>query len=146
LTLNEVEIILRTIQTLNERGLKVSKFHQGHIHAAKSTPEIIAEIRRLYADEGWTQGQLARHYKYSVGQIGRIVRGEAWGGYDRLPHRNELAQSLGRLNTLLDPVNEGEVALTAEEIERLAKTLPFEVESDSTSIEDVLKRRSQEDT
>ena len=37
----------------------------------------VGEIRRRYSS-GETQGALSRDYGVSVGQIGRIVRGESW--------------------------------------------------------------------
>jgi hypothetical protein len=46
--------------------------------AAKLTATQVAEIRRKYNDEGCTQGELSRIYGVGIGQIGRIVRGEAW--------------------------------------------------------------------
>lgn len=45
--------------------------------AQKLNLSLVAEIRKLYG-EGHTQGALARHFGVSVGQIGRIVRGESW--------------------------------------------------------------------
>lgn len=44
---------------------------------AKVTAQMVLEIRRDYAD-GMTQPQLARKYGIGPGQVGRIVRGEAW--------------------------------------------------------------------
>ena len=43
----------------------------------KLTAEDVQQIRAAYG-EGATQGSLARYYGMSVGQIGRIVRGESW--------------------------------------------------------------------
>ena len=45
--------------------------------ARKLTAYEVAEMRKSYA-EGATQGALARSYGVSVGQVGRIVRGESW--------------------------------------------------------------------
>ena len=39
----------------------------------------VSEIRRRYM-EGETQGSLSRDFGVSVGQVGRIVRGESWQG------------------------------------------------------------------
>lgn len=50
---------------------------QKRIGGAKVTPQTVREIRREYA-EGATQPELARKWKIGVGQVGRIVRGEAW--------------------------------------------------------------------
>ena len=45
--------------------------------ARKLTAYEVGELRRMY-QEGATQGALAKSYGVSVGQIGRIVRGESW--------------------------------------------------------------------
>lgn len=49
-----------------------------NLGAAKLSAAQVVELRRLYQEEGWTQGRLARHFQVGVGQVGRIVRGEAW--------------------------------------------------------------------
>ncbi len=46
----------------------------------KVTSEEVFEMRRKYEAYEMTQGQLARAYGISVGQVGRIVRGESWQG------------------------------------------------------------------
>lgn len=43
----------------------------------KLTQQQVEEIRH-WAAQGATQSSLCRHYGMSIGQIGRIVRGEAW--------------------------------------------------------------------
>lgn len=53
------------------------KFEARNKKAQKLTPAQVREIRAAYK-EGATQGQLCRYFKVSVGQIGRIVRGESW--------------------------------------------------------------------
>lgn len=55
----------------------MSKFPRGHKRAAKLTGEAVLEIRQRYVN-GESQGSLARAFQISVGQIGRIVRGESW--------------------------------------------------------------------
>lgn len=55
----------------------MTQFRTGNTRAGKVTGEQVLDIRSKYA-EGWSQGRLARHFALSVGQIGRIVRGEAW--------------------------------------------------------------------
>jgi len=42
---------------------------------AKLSNEEIMEMRSRRS-QGWTQGQLARHYGVSVGHVGRVLRGE----------------------------------------------------------------------
>lgn len=53
------------------------KFIRGATAAAKLTLEQVQEMRRHYRD-GATQGDLSRYYGVSIGQVGRIVRGESW--------------------------------------------------------------------
>lgn len=52
-------------------------FRQSNTRAAKLRPQDILDIRTRYAS-GETQGRLSRDYQISLGQIGRIVRGESW--------------------------------------------------------------------
>ena len=59
----------------------MGKFNQHNIRAAKMTPSTVREVREFYM-AGRTQGQLARQYGISIGQVGRIVRGEAWNQFD----------------------------------------------------------------
>ena len=66
------------------------KFTLGHHRAAKLSPSQVLELRTLYAEQGWSQGRLARHFGLSVGQVGRIVRGESWQSYTRIPTDEEI--------------------------------------------------------
>ena len=52
-------------------------FSKRNLRGAKRSIGEILQIRQQYKD-GWSQGRLAREWKMSVGQIGRIVRGESW--------------------------------------------------------------------
>lgn len=54
-----------------------NSFNRSNTKAAKLKAEQVIELKRLYA-EGWSQGRLSREFQISVGQIGRIVRGESW--------------------------------------------------------------------
>jgi len=53
-------------------------FERSNVKASKVTPTQVVEIKERYA-KGETQGSLCRAFGLSVGQIGRIVRGESWG-------------------------------------------------------------------
>jgi len=53
-------------------------FERKNVKASKLTPTQVMEIKARYG-EGATQGALCREFGVSVGQIGRIVRGESWG-------------------------------------------------------------------
>lgn len=71
-------------------------FNRGHSAAAKLTPQQVLEIRDRY-NSGWTQGKLSREYQVSIGQIGRIVRGEAWQQYRQEAHPDAIEHSLAKL-------------------------------------------------
>lgn len=55
----------------------MSKFHRLNTKSAILTPQKVLEMRKDYA-HGLTQGGCAQKYGVSVGQVGRIVRNEAW--------------------------------------------------------------------
>lgn len=90
----------------------MSKFGQNHTKAAKLSAEQVRQIRELYANSSASQGQLARDFGISIGQIGRIIRGEAW---QQVPAtaatREQLALSAQRMLEL----QEAERKLSAEE-------------------------------
>ena len=66
----------------------VGNFQKGNTRSSKLTPTQVHEIRQLYA-QGWSQGRLCRQYDISIGQIGRIVRGESWKQYRQVPTQQE---------------------------------------------------------
>jgi hypothetical protein len=108
----------------------------GNKRAAKLNPEQVAEMRRLYSEENWTQGRLARHFAMSVGQVGRIVRGEHWHDYTRPPTDQEIAAST-------TPVDEDEVrASEAKLLEKLSSSSPPSPPAEDP-IEEILRRRSR---
>lgn len=57
----------------------MTMFGRRNTKARKLTAYEVQQIRKAY-EAGETQGSLARAYGMSVGQIGRIVRGESWSG------------------------------------------------------------------
>jgi len=67
----------------------------------------VRQMRELYG-EGATQGALARHFGMSIGQVGRIVRGESWaeGAGERTPTQAEFDGILQRLQMVQARVNE----------------------------------------
>lgn len=86
-----------------------SQFNRNNTRSAKRSPAEIRQIRQEYAD-GASQASLARKWQYSIGQIGRIVRGESWQAYDNpaagaivlepaaaMPSDAELAASAARV-------------------------------------------------
>ena len=72
----------------------MTKFQLGHRRSSKLSPDQVLEIRRLYSELNWSQGRLAREFGMSVGQIGRIVRGEHWQEYTQIPTEQEIEHQL----------------------------------------------------
>lgn len=74
--------------------------------AKKLTAGDVAEMREHYA-QGATQGALSRHYGVTIGQVGRIVRGESWqeGAGTRMPTQEEQDETLRRLMLLQQQVD-----------------------------------------
>ena len=58
-------------------------FHRGNTRARRLNPEDVLAMREAYA-AGATQRELCQHYRISIGQVGRIVRGEAWAVYPQV--------------------------------------------------------------
>jgi hypothetical protein len=54
-------------------------FSRGNTAGRKMDSDRVAEMRLRY-EQGETQGALARDFRLSVVQVGRIVRGESWMG------------------------------------------------------------------
>lgn len=91
----------------------MSKFRKHHTSAAKLDSMRVLAIRQKY-EEGWSQGRLAREYGVSVGQIGRIVRGEAWQEYSQIGRtESEVLHEMAK-----QVVDEPLVSLAAKESER----------------------------
>lgn len=96
-------------------------FERNNRTAKKLTLSQVAEIRELYA-QGATQGQLCRRFGMSVGQIGRIVRGESWAADAQpvsMPRASDIEASAKRLLQVQAQVNAApEIAAMAEEVKR----------------------------
>jgi hypothetical protein len=78
-------------------------FQRRNQRASKLTAGQVYEIRQKY-NEGISQGQLCREYNVSIGQIGRIVRGESWRNMPpppRVPTAEEIEASAKRLEAML---------------------------------------------
>lgn len=73
--------------------------------SAKTTWADVQRLRELY-NSGRTQGSLAREFGLSIGQVGRIVRGEAWQTAEPEPEEPslspEIEASLQKLRDELD--------------------------------------------
>lgn len=67
----------------------MSRFHRLNTKSATLTPQKVLQMRKDYA-QGKTQGQCAKDYGISVGQVGRIVRGEAWMQVPEVPTDGDL--------------------------------------------------------
>lgn len=89
----------------------MAKFTNYSRRAAKLSPTQVWEIRSKYlGTEGFSpqsQGSLAREYGISVGQIGRIVRGEAWQGLSTPVNEARIEhESIQALSTREEPSDE----------------------------------------
>jgi hypothetical protein len=58
----------------------MTKFGKHHTRSAKLTGEQVYQLRLDYVS-GTSQGDLSRKYQISIGQVGRIVRGESWQAF-----------------------------------------------------------------
>lgn len=128
----------------------MSKFHRGHTQAAKLKTEDVVEIRRLYAEEGWTQGMLSKRYQVGVGQIGRIVRGEAWQesftpSEEQVKTEAQLAELRLKRRMLVDmddlPPTSSD--LTTEQEIRLTRELGGETKEEPNPLDEMFKRRAE---
>lgn len=98
----------------------MTRFRQSNSRAAKITPEHVLAIRRAY-EAGATQGELSRQYRLGVGQIGRIVRGEAWA---TLPNAAPGERSQAEMDALMAlPITPDEQARIDASQERLLALL-----------------------
>lgn len=93
----------------------MGKFTRNNKTSSKLTASQVYDIREKYT-KGFSQGALAREYGVGVGQIGRIVRGEAW---------QEFAQPEDLRSTELQAVAQRMVKglITDEEIEESQRKL-----------------------
>lgn len=97
------------------------RFPPNHHKASKLSPVQVAEIRALYASREWTQAALSRHFRITIGQIGRIVRGEAWQAQEAPRDQHQLqAEYLERSGGALAPEPTAEEVQASEaRLERL---------------------------
>jgi hypothetical protein len=126
----------------------MTKFSRTNVRAAKTTATAVLRIRELY-NAGWTQGRLSREFHLSVGQIGRIVRGEAWQEYSHAvaPHPDEIQHSLAKLEMIL-PVEGAELEIDPVLREKLERELEQMSAADLTprpsdALEEVLRERAK---
>ena len=96
-------------------SLRDGRFRLGNEKAAKLTDADVLYIRAAWANREKTQGQLSRMFSVTVGQIGRICRGESWQHVAMPVKAHEFAPRTYRMGT--DEV----VELSAETIEKLQK-------------------------
>lgn len=102
--------------------------NRGNPRSAKVSPDQVLNIRRLYS-EGWTQGQLAREYNLSIGQVGRIVRNEA--------HQNlEPVSEGGRYRRDAAPVTDSDIQASLAKLQAELDKTPPNVDKD---LEEFLK-------
>lgn len=97
----------------------MSKFNQHNTKSAKLTASQVLEIRVAYAD-GTTQGSLARKYNISIGQIGRIVRGESWNSFQQVETDQAIERRMVSDSATAVPATADEIQASQE---RLLKML-----------------------
>lgn len=120
----------------------MSKFQQQNIRAGKLTPSAVIELRRLYHEERWTQGALARKYQISVGQVGRIVRGESWQQYT-MPCSDEQIEHTAATAV---PTSEAEVQESVSILEKILAARPDSgAGSEPDPLSEILRSRGGED-
>ena len=113
-------------------------FERNNRTAKKLTLGQVAEIRELYA-QGATQGQLCRRFSMSVGQIGRIVRGESWAADAQpvsMPRAADIEASAKRLLQVQAQVNSAPgIAAMAAEVMRKPPPDPLDGGDAPTEVE-----------
>ena len=113
---------------------KDGRFSPGNERAAKLTDTKVYWIRTMYVTGEMTQGELSRRTGVSVGQIGRICRGESWQHVPMPPNDREIAKSQ-REFALAMGITE-DVQYSAEMIEKLRKP----AQSEATPNEDPIEK------
>lgn len=98
----------------------MSGFGRSNTRAGKLNPEKVRQLRERYA-MGETQNALGKAFGISTNQVGRIVRGESWGGFEGRnnggAYRNALAgDSLEEESPPMSPQREAEVKLEIEQM------------------------------
>lgn len=93
----------------------MTKFNKHHTKAAKLTPSQVFELREKYS-QGQSQGSLAREYQVSVGQIGRIVRGESWQQYT---NPAEIKEPVHVTTGVSHEPSEAEIQASFEKLQRM---------------------------
>jgi len=94
----------------------MTKFQLGHKRAARITADQVLAMRERYA-RGETQGSLARAFHLSVGQVGRIVRGESWQEYGHIPTDQEIESQMALERANPAPLSQDELAHLVDVIE-----------------------------
>lgn len=104
-----------------------NNFRMQNSKAAKINAADVMKIRELYGI-GWTQSRLCREFQISIGQIGRIVRGESWQQLPKIATEEEIAQSKARALALLGAEFLPEGMAPQTTLERLAADVAAEAE------------------
>jgi DNA-binding XRE family transcriptional regulator len=132
----------------------MGKFGQRNLRAAKLTLVKVRQIRELYAEGQYTQGELGKHFGVSAIQIGRIVRGESWNHSDPAAiSKAEIEASQERMRHLVNfapqevgsPLDRlaGEIAAKKEELQTSDRLLG---ELTDVPISDAVKAKMKEFT
>jgi hypothetical protein len=123
----------------------MAKFGQRNERSAKLTIHQVEEMRRLYAESSCSQGQLARDFGISIGQVGRIVRGEAWQSLGPpMPTKQEIELSARRAFEYQQQIRNESPAerMVREAAENVAKS-PDAMVTDLSKEPEVVQRRAE---
>ena len=99
--------------------------------SVKLSDSDVVEILRLYHDERWTQGALARKFNVSAGTIGRYVRGES--------RQDVVAEPL---DGVLTPISPAPISVDLSESMARLKTLIEAPPPEEDHLEEMMRRRS----
>jgi predicted transcriptional regulator len=94
----------------------------------KTTDAQVKECLRLYHEEGWSQGRIARHMGIAAVTVGRYVRGES--------RREVSGDPVADHALLVEPAPEA----LAESMARLTQLIETPPEEDP--LEEIMRRRS----
>lgn len=102
-----------------------SKFGSRNTKSAKLTATAVMDMRESYASGTCTQGDLARKYRISGVQVGRILRGESWTSLPLPGSPDSLEEQAARVFARQDALREEK--LSGQEEEKKEKPDPMEI-------------------
>lgn len=123
-------------------------FGRSNTRAGKLNPSKVREIRERY-NMGETQRDLGVAFGVSTNQIGRIVRGESWGGFEGVNRggswRNEQPTPPIKVEDELPAMSEHKQAEVHKEIQDMIKRreIMAQLQSGGTYARQILSKRDE---